>query len=106
MTNGEEGFLAHPNVQEVLREENLDATHVTDVSDGEKQIRDKICHLLKLFPRISPSMMQVGIGPAVPPKMWRPLLEQLITEGKVMRTSELHETPGGRQQSYTILSLT
>jgi hypothetical protein len=105
MTMAEEGFLGHPNVQEVMKEEQLDATHVTDLADGAKQMTDKMLHLLKIFPRISPSMMQVGLGPATPPKFWRPILETLIQEGKIKRETEQYESPNGRTQSYTILCL-
>ena len=68
-------------------------------------IKAKILHLLSIYPVISPSMLQIGIGSSLPAKMWRPLLQGLIREGKVKQDVYVHPTATGRQQSYTLISL-
>ena len=69
-------------------------------------IRDKIIHVLSIFSRISPSMLQVGIGPALPRALWNPIIEELIEEGIVQQETKVCNTPSGRSQNYKILSLT
>lgn len=68
-------------------------------------IRDKILHTLRIFPRISPSMLQVGIGTSLAPAMWHPILEKLIADNLVSRTTVQAQSPMNRQQVYTVLSL-
>jgi hypothetical protein len=68
-------------------------------------IRNKILHVLKIYPQLSPSMLQVGIGTAIPPKMWHPILEMLHNEGKVKTHTIGERSPTGRDQSYQIISL-
>lgn len=77
-----------------------------NVSKDTKFWRDKIIHVLSIYPRISPAMLQMGIGASSPARMWKPVLEQLkqekiVTESVVNRSN--HE---GRAYSYRILHLT
>lgn len=65
----------------------------------------KILHVLGIYPQISPSMLQVGIGTALPPKIWRPVLEQLIKDGKVKEETYATVSPSGRDQTYHVISL-
>lgn len=71
---------------------------------SESLIQDKILHTLSIWPRISPSMLQVGIGTAISPKMWHPIYERLIKEGRVLREEVSGRGPTGRDQTYTIIS--
>lgn len=88
-----------------------DGTHDDEmVSEAElianhKEIREKIVHLLKIYPVISPTMLQGGLGPYVKPKAWRPVLEELIHEGIVQQTQETHLSPGGRYNVHNKVSL-
>lgn len=89
----------------------LDSAPTTSVVDQvvspEETIRRKILHQLKIYPRLSPSMLNMGIGTAIPPAVWKPVLERLISDGKVLRENVEHLTPvAGRKQLYTVLSLT
>lgn len=70
-----------------------------------EDIKDKIIHLLQIFPVISPSMMQIGIGSSLPTKIWKPVLRQLILDKVVKEDFFVHPSAAGRQQSYTLLSL-
>ncbi len=82
---------------------------IPDVHKEEKSqevdIEDRILHLLTIFPKISPSMMQIGIGSALPPRWWKPVLEKLIKSGKVQMDHIVSTTSTGRTQTYTVLSL-
>lgn len=68
-------------------------------------IQKKIVHLLSIFPKVSPSMMQIGLGSSIPTQMWKPILRDLINEGIVQEDIIVHPTVVGRNQTYTILSL-
>ncbi len=67
--------------------------------------REMIIHLLGIYPIVSNTMLQSGLGPAVKPVLWRPILGELIEEGVVIRDQETLQTPYGRYNSYTKLSL-
>ena len=69
------------------------------------QIGEKILHLLGIFPKISPSMMQIGIGSSLPASIWRASLSRLIEEGKVVEDILVSTSPTGRTQTYTIIRL-
>lgn len=75
------------------------------MTDTEAQLRKRIKFLLELYPRLGPSMLQTALGTSLPPGLWKPILEQMIQEGEVSRLQETHDTPAGRSQTYTILTL-
>lgn len=68
-------------------------------------IEAKILHVLTIWPKLSPSMLQVGIGTAVTPKLWHPILASLIAEGRVTRREVQAKAPSGRDQTYVVISL-
>lgn len=68
------------------------------------ELAARIVHLLSIYPCVSPSMMQIGLG--VKAGLWRPVLDTMIEDGRVTRNSHNSTTPSGRHQSYTILTLT
>lgn len=72
---------------------------------AEKIIQDKIMHTLSIYPKLSMSMLQVGIGTALTPKLWHPVFERLLKEGKITKQEITAHTPTtGREQVYTIVS--
>ena len=95
-----EGFEEHPHVKEML-----EADAVGKAPDDPEMIMQKIVHVLTIYPRLSPSMLQIGVGTGLKPSIWKPILERLITNGVVIRTFIQAETPSDRVQSYAILSL-
>lgn len=72
---------------------------------AQKLIRDKIVHTLTIWPQLSPSMLQVGIGTAITPKLWHPILKDLEEAGIIVRTEVRAKSHIGRDQVYTILRL-
>jgi len=70
-----------------------------------EEIETKILHLLRIYPIISPTMLQGGLGPATRPAQWRPVLIDLIEQGKVIEEQESMQTPSERYNTYSKLSL-
>jgi len=68
-------------------------------------IRARLIHVLHIYPGISPSMLQVGIGTAISPKMWHPIMNKLKEEGLVKETEYMAQAPNGRDLTYKKLSL-
>lgn len=65
----------------------------------------RILHSLQVFPFLAASQLHQSIGSATSTKLWRPLLEELIEDGKIVVTHIQEVTPSGRTQSYTIYHL-
>lgn len=70
-----------------------------------RNIRDKILHVLKHYPVLSPSMLQVGIGPSISPRAWHPVLDSLVQENIVQKSERGVEDPSGRYRSITLIQL-
>ena len=84
---------------EELNEMDNDETFDTDM---EARIR----LLLELYPVISPTMLQAGLGPQIPPAKWRPALEKLLESGEVRQESVYRQSVAGRHRNYVRLGLT
>ena len=87
--------------------ENVTSAAVEEADEEvQAQIRAKILHTLKVYPVISPTMLQSGgLGPSVRPSVWRPVLQELIAEGKVVQDTIPSSTPSGRYNAYQRLYL-
>jgi len=72
-------------------------------NEADLSIAQKILHLLTHYPRISPSMMQIGIGSSLPANIWRPVLNKLLEKRIVMQDLIVDMSSTGRQQTHTIL---
>lgn len=78
----------------------------TEVNDkGNNVIKNKILYVLWLYPKISMSMLQVGIGTALAPALWKPILNKLLEDEVVIQDTQSFNTPTGRQQSHSFLSI-
>lgn len=73
--------------------------------DTEKFMRERIEHVLSIFPKISKSMLQVGIGTSISPQLWKPVYEGMVREGLIVEESADFTTPNGRHQNYVIVQL-
>jgi hypothetical protein len=74
-------------------------------SDSDTFVADKIIHALKIYPVISPTMLQAALGPGLSPKLWRPILSALLDNGTVIQKELTTTGPSGRQNTYTQLML-
>lgn len=66
----------------------------------------KIMSTLLVFPQISRSMLQVGIGPGNIPAAWDPVLDFMITNNVVQTEVINMQGHSGRANTQTIYSLT
>ena len=80
-------------------------TKKTEEDLDPETIKDKILHILKIYPIISPTMLQGGLGPYMKPAQWRPVLQDLIASGKVKETQRSMRTHQERYNTYTMLHL-
>lgn len=83
----------------------------TNTAQGQEQspgenIAARIKHILSVFPKLSHSMLQVGLGSTIPAKDWRPILDEMVAEGTVSIQTKYLTTPAERSQGYSIISLT
>lgn len=69
-------------------------------------IRIKIAYLLKVYPAVSWSMLQCGLGPGFPTSLWKPVARQMINEGELTERELTETSPVGRSQTHKIVSLT
>ncbi len=97
------GFGDHPDVRAVLDEEEGPTGEVPSTTDD--WIASRICHILKIYPKLSMSMLQIGVGTSLSSKLWRPILERLIAEGIVDRRQVSATNPDGRSGSHVVISL-
>ncbi len=77
----------------------------TNINTDPQVIEDKILHILGIYPIISPTMLQGGLGPQIKPAQWRPILTALIKSGKVMETQRPMQTHQERFNTYALLHL-
>lgn len=84
-------------------------TDIIDEEDflpiAERHIGDRIRHVLTIYPRLSMSMLQVGIGTALTPKLWHPVLDKMKEAGEITQDTIQATTPTGRVQVYQVISL-
>ena len=71
----------------------------------EKIVRQRILHTLSIYPKISLSMLQVGIGTSIPPALWKPVYELMVESGELLVAQKIYETPTGRNQTYTTIEM-
>ena len=74
-------------------------------TDADTDLADKILHILTIYPIVSPTMLQAGLGPSIKSSVWRPVLQQLIAKEKVVQETHAGNTHTGRFNSYTLLKL-
>lgn len=68
-------------------------------------IAQRIIYTLTIYPCLTHSMIQVGLGNRYQPKDWRPVLEALVQSGIIIRSDISIVSPLGRYQRHTRLQL-
>ena len=75
--------------------------------DETRRIKAKIVHILLIYPVISPSMLQAGLGPQIKASVWRPILDKMIREELIIKQDSITlKSPAGRTITYVQISLT
>lgn len=70
-----------------------------------QDIKHRILHVLSIYPKISPTMLQVGIGPQTKPQDWRPVMNLLIDEEHIVVDTIQRASPSRKYHTYTILEM-
>jgi hypothetical protein len=70
-------------------------------------LRGRILFTLTVYPKLSPTMLQVALGTGTRPQFWHPVLDQLIEEGRIekIQIRPPSPPPSGRDQVYTVIQL-
>lgn len=81
-------------------------TGVSDeLTDGLADLKARIFHLLDIYPYLARSMIQTGLGPAMPPRIWDPVLQSLVEGGEVVMINHHTQSPAGRSQVKNVYFL-
>jgi hypothetical protein len=99
MSNGDQPDAPLELPQEFHDEDFTELQKVQDV------LRQKIKHALTVWPYLSGSMIQIGLGTAVPPVLWRPVLQSMIDQKEITVLEIYARSPTGRDQKYTVYKL-
>lgn len=101
-------ILTHENVLEAKK---LDAGEVdeaeaeADYTENESLVVDKVFATFKIYPKLSWTHLQVSIGTSFKPSFWKPVVWDLIKQGK-LKLDRIHATsPNGREMTYQVISL-
>ena len=89
-----------PIVEEILDVE-ADDIEVT----ADELLEAKILLLLEVYPVISPTMLQAGLGPQIPPAKWRPVLDKMLADGTVKQGSDYRQGVTGRYRTFLKVGL-
>jgi hypothetical protein len=76
-----------------------------NLEEAAKDIHDKIIFLLETYPYMSRGMIQVGLGPACPPRLWGPVLDEMVNNGEVVNHDIQVTSPNGRTMTKDIKHL-
>jgi hypothetical protein len=68
-------------------------------------IESQILETMEVFPKISPTMLQSGLGPSLKPALWRPALRRLIQQGRIVQKAEFPPAGSQRTRPFTVLEL-
>lgn len=86
--------------------DNKDAAFPDDsMAQVIEETRLRILHALEVFPFISASMLHQAIGTSTSGRLWKPILEALVEEGKVMVYELASRGVSGRAQTYVLYHL-
>lgn len=66
----------------------------------EERIAAKIVMYLEVYPMISPTMLQVALGPQVKPAIWRPVLDNMVDNEIVIRDTVSHARENGLRRDF------
>lgn len=79
--------------------------HSSSLDEALEDVGSKILHILEVTPYLTRAQIQVSLGPALPPKIWDPVLQELVKEDKIYSVERSTQTPSGRNLVKTIYHL-
>lgn len=84
-------------------EANSEPTEPTSAfEEVTADIKADILSLLETYPYLGYTMIQVGIGPAKPPKLWKPILESLVEDAIILERTISVVSGRGRNITRTV----
>jgi EAL domain-containing protein (putative c-di-GMP-specific phosphodiesterase class I) len=94
------------DMDSVSTAELTEAAHPSGVlSEADRVFREKILHVLGIYPKLGRHHLQISLGTSVPASVWKPVLDAMIRDGTLKEETIPSESPSGRQQNYTAISI-
>ncbi len=81
------------------------STENNQLEEALDEVKAKLMHLLEVYPYISRAMIQTGLSPALPPKIWDPILQGAVDAGEICYVAIQSESPNGRTLTKGIYHL-
>ena len=81
------------------------AVENTQLEEALDEVKAKLMHLLEVYPYISRAMIQTGLSPALPPKIWDPILQGAVEAKEICYVEIQAESPNGRTLTKGIYHL-
>lgn len=70
-----------------------------------ERIQEQLTHLLRVYPVLSPTLIQALLGTKVRPHVWKPVMEQMIEGGTLVRQIAVSKNAWGQLHNYTCIKL-
>lgn len=99
------------NTDGVINMSDMSAIKTPDLGDNSlgidvtSHIEGRILEILSVYPKISPTMLQAGLGPSLSPSIWRPALQALVDRGVVFQSAEFPTSGSKRTRPFTVIEL-
>ena len=68
-------------------------------------VRERIIALLTVYPILSPSMIQIGLGSSLPTFVWRPVFDRMLISGELVEGLVEGPPSDNRQRPFKTVSL-
>lgn len=69
------------------------------------QLQEQLMHLFQVYPVLSPTMIQALLGSKVRAIVWKPIMEEMISVGQLVRFEVVAKNTYGQLRSYTCIKL-
>src|SRR5690349_15361962 len=76
-----------------------------ETASVRQDVAEKILFILDIYPFVSRAMLQVALSPALPPKLWGPILDALVSGGLIILEEHQKTSPNGRNQVKQVYHL-
>jgi hypothetical protein len=80
-------------------------TQIDGLQEELEVLRNKILFALTIYPFLQRSMLHQVVGTSVSRRLWDPILESLIEEGLISKTTLAAKTPLARNQTFKVYHL-
>lgn len=74
-------------------------------AEQNSYVRERIITLLSIYPTISPSMLQIGLGSSLPTLVWRPVFDEMVSAGEIVEGLIEGPPTDSRQRPFKTVAL-